>query len=96
MDYTVHQTPLTVGFSRQEYWSGLPLPSPGYLPEPRDRTLVACIAGGFFTIWATKEVPFMISLINTLSTVIAIFSNINYVGKKEKNTRTRWFKRECV
>ena len=26
--------PLSLGFSRQEYWSGLPLPSPGYLPDP--------------------------------------------------------------
>ena len=29
-----HQVPLSVGFSRQEYWSGLPLPSPGDLPNP--------------------------------------------------------------
>ena len=29
-----HQTPLSMGFSRQEYWSGLPCPSPGYLPNP--------------------------------------------------------------
>ena len=62
----------------------MPLPSPGDLPEPRDRTWVACIAGGFFTIWATKAVPFMIFLINTLSTVIAIFSNTSYVGKKKR------------
>ena len=29
-----HQAPLSVGFSRQEYWSALPCPSPGNLPEP--------------------------------------------------------------
>ena len=29
-----HQAPLSMGFSRQEYWSGLPLPSPGDLPNP--------------------------------------------------------------
>ena len=28
------QAPLSMGFSRQEYWSGLPLPSPGDLPDP--------------------------------------------------------------
>ena len=28
------QIPLTVGFSRQEYWSGWPCPPPGYLPDP--------------------------------------------------------------
>ena len=29
-----HQAPLSMGFSRQEYWSGLPSPSPGDLPDP--------------------------------------------------------------
>ena len=29
-----HQPPLSMGFSRQEYWSGLPFPSPGDLPDP--------------------------------------------------------------
>ena len=29
-----HQTPLSMGFSRQEYWSGLPFPSPEDLPDP--------------------------------------------------------------
>ena len=30
-----YQAPLSTGFSRQEYWSGLPFPSPGDLPNPR-------------------------------------------------------------
>ena len=29
-----HQAPLSMGFSRQEYWSGLPFPSPGDLSDP--------------------------------------------------------------
>ena len=29
-----HQAPLSMGFPRQEYWSGLPFPSPGDLPDP--------------------------------------------------------------
>ena len=29
-----YQAPPSMGFSRQEYWSGLPFPSPGYLPKP--------------------------------------------------------------
>ena len=47
--------PLSLGFSRQEYWSGLSFPSPGDLPdpgiEPRSPALQAdsCIAGRFFT-----------------------------------------------
>ena len=30
-----HQAPLSMGFSRQEHWNGLPFPSPGDLPNPR-------------------------------------------------------------
>ena len=29
-----HQAPLSLGFSRQEYWSGLPFPPPGDVPDP--------------------------------------------------------------
>ena len=47
------QNPLSMGFSRQEYWSGLPLPSPGDLPDPGIETGVSCIAGntGCYTRW---------------------------------------------
>ena len=34
MDYIARQAPLSMGFSRQEYWSELPFPSPGDLPYP--------------------------------------------------------------
>ena len=47
-----HQAPLSMGFSRQEYWSGLPFPSPQDLPDPgielRSPVSLA-LAGGFFT-----------------------------------------------
>ena len=44
------QAPLSMKFSRQEYWSELPFTSPGDLPDPRDQTQVSRIAGKFFTI----------------------------------------------
>ena len=34
MDCKAYQAPPSMGFSRQEYWSGLPFPSPGDLPDP--------------------------------------------------------------
>ena len=34
MDYIAYQAPLPMGFSRQEYWGGVPFPSPGNLPNP--------------------------------------------------------------
>ena len=47
-----HQAPLPMGFSRQEYWSGLPCPPPGDLPDPVIKPMspvTPALAGGFFT-----------------------------------------------
>ena len=47
-----HQTPLSMGFSRQEYWSGFLHFPPGDLPDPEDEPaslLSPTLAGGFFT-----------------------------------------------
>ena len=49
------QTPLSMGFPRQEYWSGLPFPSPGDLPDPGIEPLSPALAGGFITTSATRE-----------------------------------------
>ena len=38
-----------MGFPRQEYWSGLPFPSPGDLPDPGIDLKSSALAGGFFT-----------------------------------------------
>ena len=46
----VYQVSLSMGFSRQEYWSGLPFPSPGDLPDPGIEPKSPALAGGFFTI----------------------------------------------
>ena len=53
-----HQAPLSMGFSRQEYWSGLLFPTPKDLPNP-------ALAGGFFTTgppghWLPKWTVFLI------------------------------------
>ena len=45
-----HQAPPPMGFSRQEYWSGLPFPSPGNLPSPVIKLVPLALAGRFFTI----------------------------------------------
>jgi len=109
------QAPLPMGFSRQEYYSGLPCPPPGDLPDrrtkpasthwqagsltlapprkpmwphglfhsghgilqarmlewvvfpfsqPRDQTQVFCIAGWFFTSWATREAQLRYMIVN--------------------------------
>ena len=53
-----HQAPLSMGFFRQEYWSGLPFPSPGELPYPGIKPmflLSPALAGSFFTTSTTWE-----------------------------------------
>ena len=55
---TAQQAPLSVEFSRQECWSGLPFPIPGDLPDPgiEPTSLVSPeLAGGFFTTDAPWE-----------------------------------------
>ena len=47
-----HQVPLSMEFSRQEYWSGLPFPTPGDPPNPGIEPaspVSPALAGGFFT-----------------------------------------------
>ena len=43
-----HHAPMSMGFPRQEYWSGLPFPSPGDLPDPRIEPASPSLAGRFF------------------------------------------------
>ena len=52
------QAPLSMGFSRQDYWNGLPCPPPGDLPDPElEHTSLTspALAGQFFTTSATWE-----------------------------------------
>ena len=44
-----HQASLSMGFPRQEYWSGLPFPSPGDLPNSGTKPVSPALAGGFLT-----------------------------------------------
>ena len=71
----------SVGFSRQEYWSGLPFPSPGDLPNPGIEPWVSCIVGSFFTNWATREAHIFIPMLIT-----ALFS----IAKRWKQPRYPW------
>ena len=48
---------LSMEFFRLEYWSGLPFPSPGSLPDPVIKPASPALAGRFFTASATWEAP---------------------------------------
>ena len=61
--YVARQAPLSLGFSRQEYWSGFPCLSPGDLADPgieRASLKSPSLAGGFFITSATWEAQFSV------------------------------------
>ena len=62
-----HQAPLSMGFPRQEYWSGLLFPPPGDLLDPGINPMSPALAGGFFTS-EQPEKP-LLSYINTLNVI---------------------------
>ena len=94
LDCIAHQAPLSLGFSRQEYWSGLPFPSPGDLPdpgiEPRSPTLQANALSSeppgkpYFTLYKVKTLPIVLTYHWGLT---------GGAGSKEPNCQCRRFKR---
>ena len=52
------QAPLSVGFLKQKFWSGLPFPSPGDLPDPGMEPPAPALAGGFFTNELPRKLTF--------------------------------------
>ena len=65
----VRQASLCMGFSRKEYWSGLPCPPPGDLPKPgiKSESLMSpVLAGRFFTTSATWGAPWIIITASSL------------------------------
>ena len=55
------KAPLSTGFFRQEYWSGLPCPSPRDLPDPGIKPASPALAGRFFTTSTTWQAQVLIS-----------------------------------
>ena len=64
-----HQAPLSMGFSKQEYWSGLPCPPPSYLPNPGIELVSLkspALAGRFFTTSTTWEAQDLTKGVNSM------------------------------
>ena len=53
-----HQTPLSMEFPRQEYWSGLPCPPPGDFPNPGMEPASLALAGRFFTTEPSRNLTY--------------------------------------
>ena len=72
-----HQAPLSMGFSRQEHWSGLPFPSPGDLPGPGIESTSPALAAGVFPMSHHGSPMFIISFIYLISNLYILFIPIH-------------------
>ena len=88
------QAPLSMGFSRQEYWSGLPFTSPQDLPNPGIEPVSLespPLAGGFFTISTTWEAQTMKSLgINLIKCVQYLYPEMYKTLMREIKDLNKW------
>ena len=69
-----HQAPLSIGFSRQQYWSGLSSPSPGDLPNPKIEPVSPALAGGLFTTEPSGKTKFVAATIKIQIQSLTTFS----------------------
>ena len=86
-----HQTPLSLGFSRQEYWSGLPFPSPVDLPDPgieptspalADRCLFVCLFL-FVLPLSHQGSPVLFSNFQIYETLLLTTATVLYITSSE-------------
>ena len=73
------QAPQSMGFPRQKYWSGLPLPSPGALPDLGIEPTSPALAGRFFTTEPPRK-PSLVFMEN-------LKGNLNSIGGEDASVR---------
>ena len=78
------QAPLSMGFSKQEYWIVLPFPSPGDLPDPGIELMSPALADGFYNI----EPPGKPMIILVSFTKEGKYNSFIYVCVKVKVTQS--------
>ena len=88
------QAPLSMGFPRQEYWSGQPFPSSRESSWPRDWTWISHIAGRFFTVWATihkyYQMKFCMFLFFSIFTLISFPDASTLLQASKVTPRNTW------
>ena len=73
--HDICQAPLSMGFPRKEYWSGLPFPSPGVLPNSRIKPTSLgspALAGGLFTTTLPRKLQYRKYTANNIDNIILI------------------------
>ena len=85
------QAPLPMGFSRQEYWSGFPCPSPEHLLDPRitlTSLMFPALADRFFTTSTTGK-PIWLVLISIRDILSIKLLALDVIVKRSKHTNIR-------
>ena len=84
-----HQAPMCMGFPRQEYWSGLPFPSWGNLPDPEIKPASLALAGRFLPL-SHQETPLLRS--GNIKKTVRIITGENLHGDEDQQaeTKTKW------
>ena len=90
------QAPLSMGFPRQECWSGWPFLSPGDLPNPGIKPRSPALqAGRFLTVWANKQAPaFLFEKIHPWKTLRYLVSSVPFLqdgGFSQSQVLFVWF-----
>ena len=70
------QVPLSLEFPRQEYWSGLPFPTPGDFPDRGIEPTSPALAGTLFYCWATREATGIIRFLHKSLVFIHLLSHV--------------------
>ena len=78
------QASLSVGFSRQKFWSGLPFPSLWYLPDKGIEPGSPALVGRFFVIWDTGEAH------NMASGILIPWPEMETAPPTAKSWRLKW------
>ena len=101
--FGAHQAPLFMGFFRQEYWSELPYPPPGDLPNPRYVSCGSCIAGRVFTTEPSRKPQCRAYLErnwiltkSSPSPVCFLLSCILYEGRKQREDEIKQDEKKLI
>ena len=83
-----HQAPLSLGFSRQEYWSGLPVPSPVDLPNPGIELTSPALVDRFFVCLFVLPLshqgsPILFSNFQIYKTLLLTTGTVLYITSSE-------------
>ena len=93
-----HQAPLSMGFSRQEYWSGLPWPPPGDLPNPGIELwslTSSALVGRFFITSTTWEGPQIGITVCSLEHSITWKLQRSFIPLQDASSSSGWGRSEC-